>query len=96
MAIYILTDSTADFRPEEAQSRGIWVVSLKVQFGEEEFPDVLDHAAFFRRLAEVKELPTTSQAGPDDFLPWFQRAKEKGDSVVCNHPSLNVLSSCWR
>ena len=34
MAIYILTDSTADFRPEEAQSRGIWVVSLKVQFGE--------------------------------------------------------------
>ena len=39
MAIYILTDSTADFRPEEAQSRGIWVVSLKVQFGEEDHID---------------------------------------------------------
>ena len=35
MAIYILTDSTADFTPEEAERRGIWVVSLKVQFGEE-------------------------------------------------------------
>ena len=67
MAIYILTDSTADFTPEEAERRGIWVVPLKVQFGEEEFPDVLDHAAFFQRLAQAKELPTTSQAGPDDF-----------------------------
>ena len=58
MAIYILTDSTADFTPEEAERRRIWVVPLKVQFGEEEFPNVLDHAAFFRRLAEAKELPT--------------------------------------
>ncbi len=83
MAIYILTDSTADFTPEEAERRRIWVVPLKVQFGEEEFPNVLDHAAFFRRLAEAKELPTTSQAVPDDFLPYFERAKERGDSVIC-------------
>lgn len=94
MAIYILTDSTADFRPEEAEGRGIWVVPLKVQFGEEEFPDVLDHAAFFRRLAEAKELPTTSQAGPDDFLPWFRRAKENGDSVICLPMAASLSGTC--
>lgn len=94
MAIYILTDSTADFRPEEAERRGIWVVSLKVQFGEEEFPDVLDHAAFFQRLAQARELPTTSQAGPDDFLPWFERAKQNGDSVVCLPMAASLSGTC--
>lgn len=94
MAIHILTDSTADFRPEEAERRGIWVVPLKVQFGEEEFPDVLDYAAFFRRLEEAKELPTTSQAGPDDFLPWFERAKERGDSVICLPMAASLSGTC--
>lgn len=94
MAIYILTDSTADFHPEEAERRGIWVVPLKVQFGEEEFPDVLDYAAFFRRLEEAKELPTTSQAGPDDFLPWFERAKERGDSVICLPMAASLSGTC--
>ncbi len=85
MAIYILTDSTADFLPDEAQCRGIWVVPLKVQFGSETYADglELDHAAFFRKLETAKELPTTSQAGPDDFLPWFERVKAEGDSLIC-------------
>ena len=85
MAIYILTDSTADFLPDEAQRRGIWVVPLKVQFGSETYADglELDHAAFFRKLETAKELPTTSQAGPDDFLPWFERVKSQGDSLIC-------------
>ena len=57
MAIYILTDSTADFLPDEAQRRGIWVVPLKVQFGSETYADglELDHAAFFRKLETAKE-----------------------------------------
>ena len=83
MAIYIMTDSTADLSPEEAARRDIWVVPLKVQFGEEPFPDVQDHAAFFRKLEQSKELPTTSQANPDDFLPFFERAGAQGDSVIC-------------
>lgn len=94
MAIYILTDSTADFRPEEAERRGVWVVSLKVQFGNEEFPDVLDHTAFFQRLAQARELPTTSQAGPDDFLPWFERAKQNEDSVVCLPMAASLSGTC--
>ena len=67
---------------------------LKVQFGEEEFPNVLDHAAFFRRLAEAKELPTTSQAVPDDFLPYFERAKERGDSVICLPMAASLSGTC--
>lgn len=94
MAIYILTDSTADLRPDEAERRGVWVVPLKVQFGEEPFEDVFDHAGFFRRLEEAKELPTTSQANPDDFLPYFQRAKENGDSVICLPMAASLSGTC--
>lgn len=94
MAICILTDSTADFRPEEAERKGIGIVPLKVQFGQEEFPDVLDHAAFFQRLAQEKELPTTSQAGPDDFLPWFERARQNGDSVICLPMAASLSGTC--
>ena len=85
MAIYILTDSTADLSPDTADRRGLWVVPLKVQFGEEAYQSGLDpdYAGFYRRLEESKTLPTTSQAGPDDFLPWFERAKESGDSLIC-------------
>ena len=94
MAIYIVTDSTADFRPEEAQRRGVWVVPLKVQFGEDAFPDMLDHAGFFQQLAGAKELPTTSQANPDDFLPHFRRAQEAGDSLICLPMASSLSGTC--
>lgn len=94
MATCILTDSTADLRPDEAERRGIWIVPLKVMFGDETFRDELDHAEFFRRLAQAKELPTTSQANPDDFLPHFQRAKERGDSLVCLPMASSLSGTC--
>lgn len=86
MAIYILTDSSADFLPDEAERRGVRVAPLKVQFDGEPYQagQDPDHAGFYRRLETAKKtLPTTSQAGPDDFLPWFERAKEDGESLIC-------------
>ena len=94
MSIQIITDSTADYRPEDAAAKGIRIVPLKVQFGEEEFPDVLDHAAFFQKLAQAKDLPTTSQASPDDFLPWFRQAQEAGDGVVCLPMAASLSGTC--
>jgi DegV family protein with EDD domain len=65
----IVLDSTADF-PEAQQRFPSWrIVPLYVRFGEESFRDGvdLDAATFYRRLAEAKELPTTSQPTPGDF-----------------------------
>jgi len=85
MSVQILTDSTSDILPQEGKERNIWVVPLKVSFGEECFRDCvdLDHAAFYRMLRAHKDLPTTSQPAPEDFLPYFERAKAAGDSLVC-------------
>ena len=85
MAIRLLTDSTSDILPDEAARRGISVVPLNIMFGEKSYREGidLDHQSFYQLLAQAKELPTTSQPTPDDFLPYFQKAKEQGDSLVC-------------
>lgn len=85
MAIRFLTDSTADILPQEAAQRDIDVVPLKVLFGETAYRDGidLDHPTFYQMLSQSKALPTTSQPTPDDFLPYFERARDQGDHLIC-------------
>lgn len=82
--VRILTDSTSDLDPLSAAALGVTVVPLRVMFGEESYRDGLDltHEAFYARLAQSQALPTTSQPTPQDFLPYFQAAKEAGEPVV--------------
>lgn len=69
MAVQIVTDSTADISAELAQELGIAVVPLNVHFGNEVFRDGVDMTpdAFFARLAQSKQLPTTSQPSAGSF-----------------------------
>lgn len=85
MAIRIITDSTADFSPEEATAAAIVIVPLNVNFGPDEvYRDGidLDAQAFYARLEAAEQLPTTSQPSPDAFLTLFEEAKAAGDDVV--------------
>lgn len=85
MAIRFLTDSTADITPEETAARGISLVTMEVTFGDVSYRDNLDitHEEFYEKLVAAKTLPTTSQPAPADFLPFFEEAKEKGDTLIC-------------
>ena len=85
MAIRFLTDSTADILPQEAAQRDIDVVPLKGLFGETASRDGIDraHPPFYQMLSQSKALPTTSQPTPDDFLPYFERARDQGDHLIC-------------
>ncbi len=82
--VRIVTDSTSDISLEEAKRIGVEIVPLKVIFGEEVFKDGVDikSTEFYKKLAESEKLPTTSQPSPQEFLPIFKDAAEKGDSVV--------------
>ena len=66
MSVQILTDSTSDILPEEAEQKGVRVVPLLVNFGEEAFRENVEitHQEYFRRLAQAESLPTTSQPTP--------------------------------
>lgn len=84
MGIRIITDSTSEISQEEAISLRIDVVPLRSMFGEESFLDGIEisPSEFYARLAQAKELPTTSQPNPADFIEVFRRALDDGDEVI--------------
>ncbi|MGE4353737.1 MAG: DegV family protein [Oscillospiraceae bacterium] len=82
--IKIITDSTSDISREEAEKLGVTVVPLRVLFGDTAYMDGVDLGPdeFYERLSKARELPTTSQPSPEDFVPIFRAVAEKSDSAV--------------
>lgn len=91
MTIRIVTDSTADFTPEEAAALGVTIVPLTVFFGDQTFRDLieLDSASFYKKLQEHKDLsPRTSQPAPAAFQAAYTHLiKEGADSILSIHLS---------
>lgn len=88
--VRIVTDSTADIPEEIRQELGIEMIPLKVHFGSEVFKDGVTMRAeqFYEKLAEAKELPTTSQPSPVDFLDIYKKlAEEPGTEIISIHLS---------
>ena len=70
----IVVDSTADFPEAPARFPNWRVVPLYVRFGEESYRDYVELGPeeFYARLRTARELPTTSQPTPGDFLAAYQ------------------------
>ncbi|TYO97192.1 DegV family protein [Desulfallas thermosapovorans] len=90
--VRIVTDSTADLPRELVQQYGITVVPLKVFFGSECFVDGVDLSAaeFFSRLAASRELPTTSQPSPTEFVEYYRPLIDEGADIVSIHISAQM------
>lgn len=60
------------------------MLPLTVAFGNETYRDGVDlsHRAFYEKLIEGPELPTTSQINPGQFEDVFRQAAEAGETVV--------------
>ena len=86
--LHIVTDSTSDLRPAEAQSLGVTVVPLTVRFGDEQFRDGIDidGDTFYRRLESAPALPTTSQPSPEQFAEVYRDLlHDRDDRVLSIH-----------
>jgi fatty acid kinase fatty acid binding subunit len=70
----IVLDSTADFPDAPSRFPNWRVVPLYVRFGDESFRDYVELGpdAFYDRLRQTDELPTTSQPTPQDFLAVYE------------------------
>lgn len=80
--IRIITDTGADFpKPYPAN---LTVMSLSIRFGDEEYRDAetIDHATFYRKLAESGHMPKTSLVPPTEFEAVFRKAGEAGETVI--------------
>lgn len=82
--VRIVVDSTADIPPEIRQRLGIEMVPLKVHFGTETYLDsiTITSEQFFKMLSEAKEMPTTSQPSPVDFLEKYKKLLEEPDTAI--------------
>ena len=82
-------DSTSDAPPGYFDQDGLYMVPLKVHFGDEMFRDTLDmtHEQFFARLESSPVLPTTSQPTAGEFLTVYEEALQKFEHVFSLHLS---------
>jgi len=87
--VLVVTDSTADLPPEDAQALDITVVPLLVNFGEESLRDGVDLTSdeFFRRLPQSRQLPTTSQPSIGDFHRVYESLAARTDQILSIHLS---------
>ena len=70
----IVLDSTADFPEAPERFPNMRVVPLYVRFGDESFRDYVELGPdeFYARLRTARELPTTSQPTPGDFMAAYR------------------------
>ncbi len=83
MTVRLLTDS-ASYLPEDIRIRyGIVQVPMYIREGISMVAETeIDPLAFYRRLADVQRLPTTSQPSPQDFADAFGTAVSDGSAVL--------------
>ena len=82
--VTIVTDSSVDLPPAEAERLGIVIAPLSVAFAEENLHDEgLDRAEFYRRLSAAARPPTVTGASADAFVDAFTTATRRGDEIVC-------------
>jgi DegV family protein with EDD domain len=87
----VVLDSTADFREAPERFPNFRVVPLYVRFGDESFRDYIDitPTSFYARLAAARDLPTTSQPTPADFLAVYEELAPRYERVL----SLQIASN---
>jgi len=85
----IVLDSTCDPSPGFLERAGLYMVPLKVHFGDETFRDGVDmtYQEFFAKLAASEVLPTTSQPTAGEFLAAYEEARQTYDHVFSLHLS---------
>lgn len=84
MAIKIITDSTCDLPQKIVDELDLTIVPLKVLFGEEVYRDGIDltNGEFYAKMSAHKELPTTAQVNPGEFIEEFKKCIDNGDDVI--------------
>jgi DegV family protein with EDD domain len=87
MRVAIVSDSCHYLSPEVVSEQGIHQVSLYVHDDGQTRRelDIGDLDAYYRRLADVRTMPTTSQPSIGDFLAVYQPLLDAGHEIVSIH-----------
>lgn len=93
--VAVVTDSTPYLPPSLVERWGVSQVSLYVGWGDDHRPECeYDVDAFYARLRDSSELPTTSQPSVGDFLACFEPLAGAGRDVVSVHIASGLSGTC--
>lgn len=83
----IVTDGAADMPREWQEQYDIRVVPINIHFGETTYlSDVtLDREGFYRLVDESKRVPKTSQPSPHQFVEFYNKIAQAGDTILSIH-----------
>lgn len=95
--IRFLVDSTSDYLPAELEGRNVEFVPLSVTLNGKTYKDGIDISKndFYEILASDESIsPKTALPSPEQFLPYFRDAQEKGDDLICILISSALSGTC--
>lgn len=83
----IVTDGAADILPAWKAEYGIDVIPVNIMFGERSYLQGvdLDNEGFYKLVDEKKRIPKTSQPTPHQFVEFYRRIAQKGDTILSIH-----------
>ena len=83
----IVTDGAADLLPEWGEEFGIDMIPVNILFGEKSYlqGEELDNEGFYNLVDETKRIPKTSQPSPHQFVEFYRKIAEKGDTIISIH-----------
>lgn len=89
--VIIVADSTADVPKAMVEEYGIHIVPMRLSFGNETFVEGVDITVeeFYDRLSKSRELPTTSQTSPSQYVEVYRNLMQQypESSIVSIHIS---------
>ncbi len=82
--VHIITDSAADFEPQELEQYQISCIPLTVTFGDQDYQEniSLTKDQFYDLLKTSGKFPVTAQASPQYLLDLFENSRDAGDEAV--------------
>jgi len=83
----IVTDGAADILPEWEKEYGIDMIPVNILFGEKSYLQgvELDNEGFYKLVDETKRIPKTSQPSPHQFVEFYRKIAQKGDTILSIH-----------
>ena len=83
----VVTDSTADVPAGWEKEYDIDIIPINIQFGEKTYLQNvdLDSEGYYKMVDESKKIPKTSQPSPHQFMEFYKKIAQKGDTILSVH-----------
>ncbi len=80
----IITDSAADFEPNDLEKLNVFCAPIAISFGDTEYKENIDITKdrFYELLQGCDKAPTTSQPSPEYYMEFMEETQKNGDDCL--------------